>query len=131
MVQHPHQGGEVTDWTPDRVIPHALKMVPAAILLDAQRYRTRAGFSSPIHLITCKKVRKNSPIITIVCSHRRTVCKNDSHVINACLSSLAVKISFGLICYRTFQSKHFSQQNLLNKVRLRRERCANLSACLL
>ena len=53
VVQHPLQDREVTESIPGGAIPHALKMVPVATLLGAQRYRTSTGFSSPIDRITC------------------------------------------------------------------------------
>ena len=101
-------------------------------------------------LFIVNKSEKNRPIITIVCSHRRTVCKNDSHVkmhlilimyenIIILLIIIIIIIIITIIICDVVGSKninlfamlqnHFSQQNLLNKVLLRRERCANLSAC--
>ena len=74
---------------PGRTIPKALKMVPVATLLHAQRYKASTGFSSPnsitkyrtTNLATLAKTNKSekSPIIINVCIHRRTVWKTGSY----------------------------------------------------
>ena len=85
VVEHPIRDREVMGSIPGRPIPKVLKMVPVATLLGAQQYKASTGFSSPnIHRTTNiaslkNKSEKNSPIIIIVCIHRRTVWKIGSH----------------------------------------------------
>ena len=52
MVEHPLREREIVGSNPGSAIPKALKMVPVAILLGAQHYRTSTGFSSPNKLRT-------------------------------------------------------------------------------
>ena len=47
MVEHPLRERDVVGSNPGHAIPKALKMVPVATLLGAQRYKASTGFSSP------------------------------------------------------------------------------------
>ena len=65
VVERPLREREVAGSKPDRAIPKALKMVPAATLLGAQHYKASTGFShsllTQLTLHTKKKHKKLTP----------------------------------------------------------------------
>ena len=82
MVEHPLREREVGGSNPGCAIPKALKMsiVPLAILLDAQHYKTSIGFSSlTTNIATRTKKSEKCLIIINVCIQQRTVWKIGSH----------------------------------------------------